>query len=64
MSGEWIKCSERMPEFGEQVMVCVSGGILDIAQRELNGDFWNGDYYEEAMNITHWMPLPTPPEEP
>lgn len=24
--------------------------------------YWNGSYFNEAHGLTHWMPLPEPPE--
>lgn len=58
----WIKCTERLP--GEDTL-CL--GIED------NGVIWTMHYdcgvfmadtgEVEGLNITHWMPLPAPPEE-
>ena len=51
----WIPCSERMPEVGEEVVAYSSsrGVVVDYYDR---GIFGYGD-------VTHWMPLPKPPEE-
>lgn len=58
----WIPCSERMPERPGDYQVCTKNeyyGTRNVAKRYFNGDCWSGRW----TNITHWMPLPEPPEE-
>ena len=58
----WIPCSERMPERPGDYQVCTKNeyyGTKNVAKRYFNGDCWSGRW----TNITHWMPLPEPPEE-
>lgn len=58
----WIPCSERMPERHGDYQVCTKNeyyGTRNVAKRYFNGDCWSGRW----TNITHWMPLPEPPEE-
>jgi len=62
--GEWIKCSERMPDDFEDVLVS-DGGNVEVMWRDCDG-FWDcwaprNSNISEA-NVTHWMPLPEPPE--
>lgn len=63
--GEWIKCSERMPAPFSHVLV-TDGDKVEI--KWLDGDFDEWDSWEEFNSnidnedITHWMPLPEPPE--
>ena len=65
--GEWIKCSERMPEPGQPVLVVSSmGGVVQNNVYEWDGMTWcdfRADYGEHAQGVfSHWMPLPEPPE--
>lgn len=58
----WIPCSERMPERPGDYQVCTRNeyyGTKNVTKRYFNGDCWSGRW----TNITHWMPLPEPPEE-
>ena len=66
---QWIKCSERMPEEGEDVIIYddlrqVHEGYYiqcgDYVSWEISS--YDPSYYDE-VNVTHWMPLPEPPAE-
>lgn len=52
----WIKCSERMPEDGEDVLISTPGKIVDVVMY-LDGQFYG------YPRVTHWMELPAPPAE-
>lgn len=65
----WIPCSERMPEDRQEVLVCTKE-----SKRTLQATFWiysienYSDFvvasggYLPVDAVTHWMPLPDPPE--
>lgn len=61
MVGRWIKCSERMPDAGVPVLgfghANESTTVYRTALRwyEYVDDEW-------IEGVTHWMPLPKPPE--
>ena len=64
-----IKCSRRMPEEGEDVIVCdnlrqVHEGYYlqygDLVRWEIYS--YKPSYYDE-VTVTRWMPLPQPPQE-
>ena len=64
---EWISVEERLPKlidpYGHSANVLVSNGRCSV-----DIDFYQADgcWYEQTMyqsdKITHWMPLPEPPE--
>ena len=67
--GEWISVEDRLPEAETDVIV-FCGGSVDILtyryNRRGNACFMYQDecgYWEErfAPSVTHWMPLPEPP---
>lgn len=58
----WIPCSERLPDMPGDYQVCTKNeyyGTKNVSKRYFNGVCWSGRW----TNITHWMPLPEPPEE-
>lgn len=58
----WIKCSERMPEVGQEVIL-FNGIVRSGYYYTEYGDF--SDVTEDCFtigNATHWMPLPVQPE--
>ncbi|MBA8161906.1 DUF551 domain-containing protein [Escherichia coli] len=64
----WISCSERMPEYGQHVIILCDGAFVLYAQYR-DGEFFdivrNGDEFFETQsrNVTDWMRLPEPPQE-
>jgi len=61
---EWISVKDRMPEDGKEVLFCDGSSIM---VGRYNGDekFWeltDANMIAYAVDITHWMPLPEPPE--
>jgi len=69
---EWISVDDRLPEDGQEI---IGGNALDgvrcgeyaLWRARSRGYFHDRHmitYGEEgSMEITHWMPLPDPPEE-
>jgi hypothetical protein len=87
---EWIKCSERMPELYDFVLVCANfqgtgkTKPIQIARRtfynnedskieywdfcgwicsEIDGACMDLVYPMARNDITHWLPLPKPPQD-
>lgn len=62
---EWISVKDRFPE---EVYCIVYGTTYDPesiviqAMYKGNGQFVFGEY-DHHIEVTHWMPLPSPPEE-
>lgn len=57
---EWISVKERLPE--DYVDVLWYDPIsLQTMRVDMNGALWRADFTNGS--VTHWMPLPKPPEE-
>lgn len=57
----WISVEERLPDCFEPVIVCRKGGKVEQGHRDVN-DWWKV-YGTRTKHVTHWMPLPKPPED-
>lgn len=62
----WIPCSERLPEDVSRCLVCrydyvTKTRFVDILWFE-SGIWWDGSHGGDYA-VTHWIPLPEPPEE-
>ena len=61
----WISVEDRLPKRQENVLVASKHGFVCIASltnNHSNNKFYDGDSL--AINsITHWMPLPEPPNK-
>lgn len=68
MKDSWIPCSERLPETGTDVIVYYpywQESPVQIAHLQHDYYLWetsDGEYNLPAKAVTHWMPLPEPPE--
>ena len=65
---EWISVNERLPEEDEDVLVMTAegkfaSGGMHVASLDEDGVWYpsHGDGWE-FPDVTHWMPLPEPPE--
>lgn len=61
---EWVRVSERMPKEEDRVLLySPDWGPLTAIRI---GYVYEGRWYDESdrvKNVTHWMPLPPPPEK-
>ena len=60
----WVPVSERLPKENAPVLVLtVLGGMFVDFIHGKSVVTGNPDFYElDIEDVTHWMPLPTPPE--
>ena len=58
---EWISVKDRLPNVHQRVLVyCQSKTI----EKHVTACMYMGGYFSRKVrNVTHWMPLPEPPEE-
>ena len=67
---EWISVDDRLPEEGEYVLCVLKGfnygGKIQVCKFVPADKFKDKPYFEHFRNgfpsVTHWMPLPEPPE--
>ena len=64
---KWISVEERLPEEFHPVLVYMPNEAplptVHEGYRRRNGRWWAAWYARELEGVTHWMPLPEPPEE-
>ncbi len=60
----WIPVSERLPEPYVKVLACTESGYMEVDYRYAEPIIEVGvaEFYS-LENVTHWMPLPQPPED-
>lgn len=61
LAQRWIPVTERLPETMQPVIVCRECGKVEQGYKDV-GDWWKV-YGTRTKHVTHWMPLPQPPEE-
>ena len=67
---KWISVKDRLPDQQVNVLIC-GKQFSDDAEIgwQYGGDFYIDepviafDGYEKVTGVTHWMPLPEPPEQ-
>jgi hypothetical protein len=69
---QWIKCSDQLPEEGIQVLtieIAKKNSVFPLRYKidyivELpNEKIWACRLDYEMLRVTHWMPLPKPPQD-
>ena len=65
---EWVSVKDRLPDFDVPVLVYVidvfdNKGTISITKYTITYDLTNNwlGYENSSFKITHWMPLPAPP---
>ncbi len=62
---DWTMVNDKLPR-DMQLVITGSDSILGKkvfgAVAYIDGKWWKGDLFScEVFNVTHWMPLPSPP---
>ena len=65
---KWIPRSERLPEVGKDVLILYpywKENPMQVANLEYDEMYFNvcGEFDIPVNAVTHWMPLPEPPEK-
>lgn len=61
--GDWVACSERMPEQFVEALVCTEDGGRYVAALNQSMAWDDGDFFDDIQYVTHWMPLPAAPKQ-
>jgi hypothetical protein len=66
---KWIKITDRLPESEGEILIYVNGyctlGKYNISKKifqEFAPNMFETMEWLKLENVTHWMPLPNPPE--
>lgn len=62
--GRWIPVSERMPDHTNTVIVGDEHGVWFANRENKLAGWWDTCGGGMMENVTHWMPLPEPPQQP
>lgn len=64
---KWIPVSERLPEYGREVLTCNDGGYIEIQSCESTYTYWENQFGDWSAidedlwdEVVAWMPLPEP----
>ncbi len=63
---EWIKCSDRLPKNSNDVLVLNDNNKMHVSCYFFSKNMYVWEQRDDQIglgNVTHWMPLPKPPEE-
>lgn len=60
---EWVSLEERLPDISDEYIVCTEDAEVFICEYLPSvKQWWDRDAFVVDKRITHWMPLPAPPD--
>lgn len=65
MDNQWISIKDRFPEDGQDILIYKPGSPIATGLfNKKKNEFWCDVLSSNLDGVTHWMPLPAPPESP
>lgn len=61
--GEWVSVEDRLPEYQSVILVYTISEYTQTAYLEASSRLWVGIGNYRQPKVTHWMPLPQPPNQ-
>ena len=60
--GEWTNAADELPTDGDySVLVAFNNGSVED-MRMWHVQDWSRGLIDKSVRVTHWMPMPTPPQ--
>ena len=61
---QWISVKDRLPEAGSGLLMVYQSSLKELGASYYDDAMWCSSLWPiVSKHITHWMPLPKPPEE-
>lgn len=59
----WIDVSERLPEVNDRVLVLNCDWVMQVLRFDKYKEWSTSWFWYSFEHVTHWMPLPLPPNQ-
>jgi hypothetical protein len=63
-NNNWVSVDDYLPQIDFDVIVCEGDDVFTDILRSgaVDGEYWFDSEISRGYTITHWQPLPKPPE--